>query len=94
MKRATLDLTGCRTLGDLHRRIKKALNFPDHYGKNLDAFWDCISCDCDVNFVTVVGSGSVAPDLRQTVSVILELMEENKQDWAEYVGEFDYEVVS
>ncbi len=94
MKRVTLDLTGCRTTRELHERIQKVLDFPDHYGKNLDAFWDCINCDCDVNFVTIVGSGSVAPDLRRTVSIILELLEENKQDWANSDWLFDYEIVS
>lgn len=29
----TLDLTGCKYLGELHQRIKKAFDFPDFYEK-------------------------------------------------------------
>ena len=43
---AILDLTDCQYLGELHKRIKVALEFPDHYGENWDAFWDCIT---DIN---------------------------------------------
>ena len=31
-KIVTLDLTGCKYLGEIHQRIKKAFNFPDFYG--------------------------------------------------------------
>ena len=26
-----------------HLVLKELFNFPDYYGKNLDAFWDCIT---------------------------------------------------
>ena len=26
-----------------HEYLKKALNLPDHYGKNLDALYDCLT---------------------------------------------------
>ncbi|NVO86657.1 barstar family protein [Hymenobacter terrestris] len=28
----------------LHAQLKQHLCFPDYYGKNLDALWDCIRC--------------------------------------------------
>jgi RNAse (barnase) inhibitor barstar len=31
------DLTGCKFLGELRQRIKKAFDFPDWYGENWDA---------------------------------------------------------
>ena len=33
-KTAILDLTGCKSIGEMHRRIQKALDFPEHYGAN------------------------------------------------------------
>jgi RNAse (barnase) inhibitor barstar len=27
----------------LHEKLAAALSFPDYYGKNWDAFWDCIT---------------------------------------------------
>ena len=28
----------------LHAQLKQQLSFPDYYGENLDALWDCIRC--------------------------------------------------
>jgi RNAse (barnase) inhibitor barstar len=28
----------------LHEMLAAALDFPDYYGKNWDAFWDCLRC--------------------------------------------------
>ena len=39
----TLDLTDCKYLGELHERIRVAFNFPEWYGANWDAFWDCLT---------------------------------------------------
>ena len=93
MKKAILDLTGCTNVFDMHKRIRVSLDFPDHYGENLDAFWDCLNRDCDVEFVTVIGSNSVVDELKPTVKEILEMLEENKQFWADY-SPFDYEIIS
>lgn len=94
MKKAILDFTNCKYYDDLHETIKKSLNFPDYYGKILDAFWDCISCDCDINFITIIGSEKVADDLKSTVKQIIDMLEENRQEWADSDCPFDYEVIS
>ena len=94
MKKAVVDLTGCKDLRDLHKRFKAALEFPDHYGENLDAFWDCISADCDVNFVTVVGSETVAENLKETLKIMFQIMERNKKSWEVYDGSCGYEIVN
>ena len=55
MKKAVVDLTGSKSLYDMHHRFEAALEFPDYYGEKFSAFWDCLSVDCDVDFVTVIG---------------------------------------
>ena len=52
---ATLDLTDCKYLGELHQRIKVALDFPEHYGENWSAFWDSLRFDSPVEYVRIVG---------------------------------------
>ena len=94
MKKAVVDVTNCKRLDDLHKRFKIALGFPDHYGENLDAFWDCISADCDVNFVTVVGSETVAENLKETLKIMFQIMERNKKSWAGSRCPFDYEIIN
>lgn len=38
----TMAATAWRTQADFHRDVKAALDFPDYYGDNLDAFNDCL----------------------------------------------------
>ncbi len=94
MKKAILDLTGCQNIFDLHQRIKTSLDFPDHYGKNWDAFWDCINRDCEAEYVTVIGTKSVSDNLKRDIEIMIELLEDNKLFWANATHwNFDYEIV-
>ncbi len=70
------------------------MGFPDYYGKNSDAFWDCISRECDVDFVTIIGSKSVAEEIKPAVKDIIDLLKENKEHLAGSDRPFDYEVLS
>ncbi len=92
-KTATLDLTDCKYLGEMHQRIKKALNFPNYYGENWDAFWDCINADCDVDFITVIGINTLSKELKKEAEIMISLLEDNKKYWADVEPPFDYEIV-
>ena len=39
----TIDFTEVQYYIEMHLIIKKALDFPDYYGCNWDAFWDCLT---------------------------------------------------
>lgn len=93
MKKATIDLSGCKYLLEMHERIRVALDFPKGYGMNWDAFWDLINRDCEYNFVTVKGSNTVSKELNNSVKMMKNILEENKQYWAHSDCPFDYEFV-
>lgn len=93
MKKAVVDVSGCQYVEELHQRIQTALDFPDYYGGNPDAFWDCINRDCDADFVSVVGVAHIADALQPTIQTIITLLEENKQYWADSDCPFDYEII-
>ncbi len=44
---AEIDGKKARTLRGFYPRISKALTFPDYFGKNLDALFDCL-CSLEV----------------------------------------------
>jgi len=46
-----VDGWGSETEAEFHARIAATLGFPDYYGANLDALWDCLS---DVDQPTVL----------------------------------------
>ena len=92
-EKAILDLTGCKYYREFHERIKKALDFPDYYGANWDAFWDCLTVDCSKQFVTVLGAGTVNKDLKPAVEKMIYYFEKHKKEWQGYEDfYFDYEI--
>ena len=38
-----LDFRNIKYYGDVHKIIKEAFDFPDYYGENWSAFWDCLT---------------------------------------------------
>ncbi|ASB61741.1 barnase inhibitor [Bacillus sp. A053] len=43
MKKIVVDGKDFENKEGLHNALKDNLNFPDYYGKNLDALWDCLT---------------------------------------------------
>lgn len=43
MREFTLDCTQITDKTDLHKTLCEGLNFPDWYGNNLDALYDCLT---------------------------------------------------
>lgn len=39
----TIDCTGIENKQQLHRLLARELSFPDYYGHNLDALFDCLT---------------------------------------------------
>lgn len=93
MYQATIDLTECNYLMELHERIKIRLHLDEGYGRSLDAFWDEINRNIKCDFITVKGGNTVSKDLRGTVEKMSKILERNKQYWAHSDCPFDYEFV-
>ena len=39
----TIDFREVKYYLEMHKTIKQSLDFPDYYGENWDAFWDCLT---------------------------------------------------
>lgn len=48
MKKVVLDGKKITDREALHKILKKELRFPEYYGENLDALWDCLTTDVEL----------------------------------------------
>lgn len=44
----TLDGTEIKSIEQLHALLKAELQFPEYYGENLNALWDCLTAWVDM----------------------------------------------
>ena len=72
----TLDLTGCKYLGELHERIRTAFDFPEYYGANWDAFWDLLWSECDADEVVIVGEQTMPNEFNNHLKAMHEMLDE------------------
>ena len=56
-----LDFSQCKYFGEIHKIIKEKLGFPDYYGENLDALWDCMRFYTNDNLKVIVKGMSLLP---------------------------------
>lgn len=52
MRKVILDLRGLESRRELHTYIAEKMDFPEYYGKNLDALYDCLT---DIGHPTAIG---------------------------------------
>lgn len=89
-----LDLTGCKYLGELHQRIKKAFNFPDFYGENWDAFWDLLRSDCDADKVEIIGEYTLSKEFDGEIEKMHKVLQDFKENCEKLGDSIDFEIMS
>lgn len=76
MKEIRFRYTDAPTAEALHRALGRTLDFPEYYGRNLDALWDClIEIDLPIRFIWE-DYDSLDPDLHEEAAAILSVLEE------------------
>ena len=55
----TLDFSKVNYINEVHQIIKDELDFPDYYGMNWSAFWDCLTdmVGDPIHIEIVIGEG-------------------------------------
>lgn len=78
MKQVTivLDFTNIKKPSQLHRELKTKFEFPDYYGENWGALWDCLDGwyedDEDVN-VEIKGLETMPDDMQRYAQSMLKV---------------------
>ena len=69
-----VDFTNCKYLGEIHKTLKKQLNFPDYYGENLSALWDCLRYyGFEDTKIIVKGIAELPAELKEYMNDILDV---------------------
>ena len=74
-----LDLTDCRDWDDLHGRIRTLFAFPDYYGSNWNAMWDCL-CDLfrkdDCGEIVIRGTATMPKEMKEDIDDLKEIFDD------------------
>ena len=75
-----LDFTNVKTWIDIHAIIEKEFDFPNYYGANWDAFWDCITDFIDSRGLDleIIGLDKIYSDFKEDVDILVELLKDLK----------------
>jgi len=74
-----LDFSQCKYLGEIHQILKEKFGFPEYYGENWSALWDCLDGlfeDCGEIIVEVFGYYDMSEELQKGCLPMLEIFED------------------
>ena len=78
-KKYTLDFTNVTHFLEVHYIIKTSLDFPDYYGCNWDAFWDCLTdMRGDPVHIEIIGLDVIEKKFDNTANMMIEILKEFK----------------
>jgi len=67
---------GVRTEAEFHDVVAATLGFPSHYGRNKDAFWDCLAELSETVLIQVKNFADLSDNLRSYVADYIEIIHE------------------
>ena len=95
-KKYTIDFTNVQYYSEMHGIIGKSLDFPDYYGCNWAAFWDCLTdMYGDAIHIEIIGIDVIRRKFGDAADKMLEILKEFKHyEDDEYANDIQIELVS
>ncbi len=91
----TIDFTKVNSYLEMHFVIRQALDWPDYYGCNWDAFWDCLTNMLGRPIhIEIIGLDVVEEKFDNAAKTMIETLKEFKHyDNDEFVDDIKIEIV-
>ena len=85
-----LDFSGVKTWIDIHAIIEKEFDFPNYYGANWDAFWDCTTDFIDSRGLDleIIGLDKIYSEFKEDVDILVELLKDLKHIYNDKYADF------
>lgn len=80
MRKITIDCLKISDKEELHDTLAKALNFPDWYGKNLDALYDCLTSIFEEITITIENFSVLEKNLGSYAAAFMKVMKKADED--------------
>ncbi len=93
-KTVKLDLTGCKYMMELHKRIQDTFDLPAYYGCNWSAFHDMLRGEIDAQYIEIYGEATLPEAWEEQLSIMHEILEYTKEERAQYGDVFDYAIIN
>ena len=78
-----LDFTGCRRLGEIHKILKERFGFPEYYGENWSALWDCLDglfAGEGPRTVKIIGLKTLPKELNEENRMMLQVFNDTHEE--------------
>ena len=78
-----LDFTDCKYPADIHRVLKDSFGFPEYYGANWDALWDCLNdlfFSSEEALVKICGISTLDKEMQAYLKPMFELFSDISDD--------------
>ncbi len=81
MKEYIFDTSNVKNMDQLHAELAVLLGFPEHYGRNLDALYDCLSGEIELPVKIIWKTyTSTHSKLGENAALFLDVMEDFAQE--------------
>lgn len=79
LKKYTIDFRDVQYFFDIHKIIQKSLHFPENYGCNWSAFWDCLTdMYGEPMHIEIIGIDVIARKFEDAASKIISILKRFK----------------
>lgn len=90
MKEVVFDSKEIESMDQLHAELARSLDFPAHYGRNLDALYDCLAGEISLPLKIIWKNYRLAQStLGKDIAEILKVMEDFSQEEPDFVVEIE-----
>ena len=84
-KKHVVDFTNVKYYLEMHAVIEKSLDFPDYYGCNWSAFWDCLNdMYGDIIHIEIIGIEVIERKFGDAAEKMIGILKKAKHDCEKY----------